>query len=98
MNPSASLSAGMVVRVSPAVKKLRCRLRCRCMVLGRELAFSPLVLVDARDEAGAPLAPIERELAARFSHPKRRSEWILGRLAAKAALARALAARGETVA
>jgi 4'-phosphopantetheinyl transferase EntD len=68
------------------------------MVLGRELALSPLVLVDAVDEAGARLAPAESELAARFKHPKRRSEWILGRLAAKAALVRALAARGETVA
>ena len=62
------------------------------MVLGRELAASPLVLVDARDDAALLLAPLERELAARFSHPKRRSEWILGRLAGKAALVRVLAA------
>jgi phosphopantetheinyl transferase len=67
------------------------------MVLGRELADSPLVLVDARDEATDLLAPLERELAARFPHPKRRSEWILGRLAAKAALVRALAVRGVAV-
>src|SRR5688572_20513572 len=55
-----------------------------------DLSGTPLTVVREEDLAGAPpLAAAETAHLEKLPHPKRRSEWHLGRLAAKAALARA---------
>src|SRR5438270_3209500 len=56
---------------------------------GLFVAETPLVVVAGTGETGT-LTPVELEDAGRFAHPKRRAEWLFGRLAAKAALVRAL--------
>lgn len=56
-----------------------------------ELEGTPLTVVREADLEAAPLlAPEEMGHLASLAHPKRRGEWILGRFAAKAAVARAM--------
>jgi 4'-phosphopantetheinyl transferase len=59
--------------------------------IGREIPGTPLLLVREEDMApgSVRLAPEEESQAATFTHPKRRAEWALGRVAAREALARA---------
>ncbi len=62
----------------------------RMSPFARELAGTPLTLVLEEDlEAAPPLAADEEKHLLTLAHPKRRREWLLGRAAAKAALARA---------
>jgi 4'-phosphopantetheinyl transferase EntD len=66
----------------------------------REIEGTPLLLVSEADALALgerALAPEEREKFASFAFEKRRSEWLIGRVAAKAALARELARAGESV-
>ena len=59
--------------------------------IGREIAGTPLLLVREEDMTAESLrlTPEEERHAASFTHPKRRAEWALGRVAAREALARA---------
>lgn len=55
----------------------------------KELPGTPLLLVEEADLAGAPPpSPEEERHLATLVHPKRRAEWLLGRLAGKLAVAR----------
>jgi 4'-phosphopantetheinyl transferase EntD len=64
----------------------------------REVPGTPLLLVRAEDTSlASSLTPEERAYADALVHPKRRAEWILGRQAAKAALARVSAASPDEI-
>jgi len=85
------------VRLAPVKKRARAY-HGFMPPFARELAGSPLVVLSGEETSGLlPLARDEEQHAATLAHPKRREEWILGRLAAKEALARAGVPRTEEI-